>query len=72
MHFFPRAIYKISVNHKIRNVRSKFTKAAVLKTPNEPLVMEDYKIADKLKEGQVSIINNLLFSISNKLVAFSA
>lgn len=61
MKFFPRAVYKISINHKIQNVRSKYTKAAVLKTPNEPLVIEDFKIANKLNEGQVSIINNLLF-----------
>lgn len=53
MTFFTRGIRKLGVNYELRNVRSKFTKATVLKTVNEPLVLEDFKIADKLKEGQV-------------------
>ncbi|CAI6349772.1 unnamed protein product [Macrosiphum euphorbiae] len=55
MKYITRNIYKLHVNHEIRNVRSKFTKAAVLKTVKEPLVLEDFKIADKLKEGQLRI-----------------
>jgi len=42
------------VNYDIQNIRSKFTKAAVLKTIKEPLVYEDFKISDKLNEGQVN------------------
>jgi len=61
MKYITRNIYKLHVNHEIRNVRSKFTKAAVLKTVKEPLVLEDFKIADKLKEGQVNIITKILF-----------
>lgn len=59
MKLLTRAVYKLSVNHKIQNIRLKFTKAAVLKTVNEPLVIEDFKISDTLKEGQVNIINIL-------------
>lgn len=55
MKLFTRGICKLGVNLEIRNVRSKFTKATVLKAVNEPLVLEDFKIADKLKEGQVSV-----------------
>lgn len=60
MKFIIRSIGKLSVNSKIRNVRSKFTRAAVLKAINEPLVFEDYKISDKLKEGQVTKIELFL------------
>jgi hypothetical protein len=56
MKFITRGFGKLSVNYKIRNVRSKFTRAAVLKAVNEPLVFEDFKISDKLKEGQVKKI----------------
>lgn len=56
MKYISRIIHNIHVNHEIRNVRSKFTKAAVLKTVKEPLVLEDFKIPDKLKDGQVNII----------------
>lgn len=59
MKLITRTICKLGVNHEVRNIRSKFTKAAVLKTVNEPLVFEDFKISDKLKEGQVSVINCL-------------
>lgn len=59
MKLLIRTVYKLSVNHKIQNVRLKFTKAAVLKTVNEPLVIEDFKISDKLINGQVNIINIL-------------
>lgn len=59
MKLLTRTIYKLSVNHKIQNVRLKFTKAAVLKTINEPLVIEDFKISDKLKDGQVNIMHIL-------------
>lgn len=52
-----RNVCRLSVNHKIQNVRSKFTKAAVLKTVKEPLVIENFKISDKLKEGQVCTTN---------------
>ncbi|VVC30092.1 Alcohol dehydrogenase, C-terminal,NAD(P)-binding domain,GroES-like,Polyketide synthase, enoylreductase [Cinara cedri] len=55
MKFFSCLRHKINFNHRIRNVRSKCTRAAVLKIPNEPLVIEDFKIADKLKEGQLRI-----------------
>lgn len=48
-----RSLCRLSVNHQTQIVRSKFTKAAVLKTVKEPLVIEDFKIPDKLKEGQV-------------------
>jgi len=61
MKYITRNIYKLHVNYEIRNVRSKFTKAAVLKTVKEPLVLEDFKIADKLKEGQVNILTKFLF-----------
>jgi len=61
MKYITRNIYKLHVNHEIRNVRSKFTKAAVLKTVKEPLVLEDFKIADKLKEGQVNILTTFFF-----------
>lgn len=54
MKFITRAIGKLGVNREMRNVRSKFTKAAVLKTINEPLVLEEFKIADNLKQGQVN------------------
>lgn len=60
MIYITRIICKLSTHHEMRNVRSKFTRAAVLKKINEPLVFEDFKIADKLKDGQVSIINILL------------
>lgn len=56
MKYITRSIYKLLVTHEMRNVRFKFTKAAVLKTVKEPLVLEDFKITDKLKEGQVNII----------------
>lgn len=59
MKLLTRIVYKLTVNHKIQNVRLKFTKAAVLKTVNEPLVIEDFKISDKLKDGQVNIMNIL-------------
>lgn len=59
MKFITRVISNLNVNHEIRNVRTKFTKAAVLKTVNEPLVLENFKISDKLKEGQVNIIISL-------------
>lgn len=55
MKFITRSIFKLRVNHDLQNVRSKFTKAAVLKTIKEPLVYEDFKISDKLNEGQVNI-----------------
>lgn len=64
MKYITRNIYKLHVNHDIRNVRSKFTRAAVLKTVKEPLVFEDFKIVDKLKEGQVNIITKFLFIIT--------
>lgn len=54
MKFITRVISKFHVNHEIRNARSKFTKAAVLKTINEPLVIEEFKITDNLKQGQVN------------------
>lgn len=53
MKFITRGICKLSVSYEIRNARSKFTRAAVLKAINEPLMVEDFKISDKLKEGQV-------------------
>lgn len=59
MKFINRIICKLSVHHEMKNVRSKFTKAAVLKTVNEPLVLEDFKIPDKLKDGQVNIMSLL-------------
>jgi len=55
MKFITPSFCKLRVNRDIRNVRSKFTKAAVLKTVNEPLVYEDFKISDKLNEGQLRI-----------------
>lgn len=61
MKSITRIICKLSAHHEIRNVRSKFTKAAVLKTANEPLVLEDFKISDNLKDGQVNKIT--LFSL---------
>jgi len=64
MKYITRSIYNFHINHEIRNVRSKFTKAAVLKTVKEPLVLEDFKIADKLKEGQVNIIEVLHLNIA--------
>lgn len=57
MKFITRAFCKLSARHEMRNVRSKFTKATVLKTVNEPLVFEDFKIGDTLKEGQVYTTN---------------
>lgn len=56
MKSITRIICKLSSHHEMQNVRSKFTKAAVLKTINEPLVYEDFEIADNLKDGQVNII----------------
>lgn len=64
MKYITRNIYKLHINHDIQNVRSKFTRAAVLKTVKEPLVLEDFKIADKLREGQVNIITKFLFLIT--------
>lgn len=61
MKYIGRIIHKLHVNHEIQNVRSKFTKAAVLKAVNEPLVLENFKISDKLKEGQVNITKNIFF-----------
>lgn len=63
MKFIIHGICKLGVSYEIRNVRSKFTRAAVLKAINEPLVFEDFKISDKLKEGQVTIIFILKFFI---------
>lgn len=60
MKLITRAICKLSSSHKIQNVRSKFTKATVLKNINEPLVLEDFKIADNLNEGQVYYTTNFL------------
>lgn len=54
MKFITRAISKLNINHEMRYARSKFTRAAVLKTINEPLVLEEFKIADNLKQGQVN------------------
>lgn len=62
MKLITRAICKLSSSYKIKNIRSKFTKATVLKTINKPLVYEDFKIADTLNEGQVNTANFLLIS----------
>jgi len=63
MKLLTRSICKLSVNREMCKVRSKFTKAAILKTVNEPLVLENFKISDKLKEGQVNKSNLLLLAL---------
>lgn len=60
MKFITRPIYKLRLNRDMPNVRSKFIKAAVLKTVNKPLINENLKISDKLNEGQVNTIHFLL------------
>lgn len=63
MKSITRIICKLSAHHDMQNIRSKFTKAAVLKTASEPLVLEDFKIPDNLKDGQVNIVTILLLII---------
>lgn len=68
-------ICRLSVSCKIQNVRLKCTKAAVLKTINEPLVFEDFKISDKLEEGQVNITKTsflIATAFSNEMLVSSA
>lgn len=72
MKFLTRVVCKLNAQLEIRNVRSKFTKAAVLKTINEPLVVENFKISDSLKEGQVNYCRLFFIIISIRFIEFLA